>query len=89
MTYALEGQDRSLLSPIRQIRESYLCEKVTRSDAANRLKVSVSTLNRWLKEDEGIDLRGLNYITIGKRYNPCASKGTLFERHSFRLCFSV
>ena len=33
-------------------KESYFCGHITRPEAAARLKVSVSTFSRWLKEDE-------------------------------------
>lgn len=36
----------------RSVRESYLAGHITRSEAASRLKVSISTFDKWLREDK-------------------------------------
>lgn len=40
----------------RSVRESYLAGHITRSEAASRLKVSISTFDKWLREDKAKDL---------------------------------
>ena len=55
-----EGIDKST-------RESYLAGHITRSEAASRLKVSISTFDKWLREDRVKDPSSGDVVKRGNR----------------------
>ena len=48
-------------------RESYLAGHITRSEAASRLKVSISTFDKWLREDRVKDPSSGDVVKRGNR----------------------
>ena len=48
-------------------RESYLAGHITRSEAASRLKVSISTFDKWLREDRVKDPSSGDAVKRGNR----------------------
>lgn len=48
-------------------RESYLAGHITRSEAASRLKVSISTFDKWLREDRARDPSSGDAVKRGNR----------------------
>lgn len=48
-------------------RESYLAGHITRSEAASRLKVSISTFDKWLREDRVKDPSSGDVVRRGNR----------------------